>query len=179
MAGVDSGGDPKKTSVQVNVIPMIDMMMLLVVFLLTNFAESVFEDVSSLVAKMPVFGPDNPEDQPPDEDPNQIKSLKVRMGKETGYTIFIETGAGALAPIEIPLSTDNQFDDEKLSEELSKVKQEHPTHEDCLLLIEKEIEYKNVVNAMDHIREQVTGIGSPQIVRSTLFPSISLTAPES
>lgn len=174
MGGVDAGGDPKKSTVNVNVIPMIDLLLMLLIFLLTNFANSVFEDVSALSANMPVFGASDPNDQPQDEDPNAIKSLRIRMTKDGGFTVLVETGAGTTAA-EIPLAADGSFDFARLSEELAQVKTGHEEHEEALLEVEKDLPYKSVVRAMDSVREQVLGLGTKDVTRRTLFPTVSLT----
>ncbi|GAB4297953.1 MAG: hypothetical protein Kow0090_13310 [Myxococcota bacterium] len=172
--GADVGSDdPKKGTVYVNVIPMIDMLIILMVFLLSDFATSVFDDVRSLVAKMPVF--DTPQDEPPpDMDPNKIQDLRVRMTKDEGFLITVRTGEGG-SQVAVPMGADGRFDFPKLADELLKIKQSYESHEDALMEVERGILFQDIVDAMDSVREKLVITGDGQKMKYPLFPSISLT----
>lgn len=173
MAGGGDTGDPKKGSIYVNVIPMIDLLLMLLIFLLTNFASSVFEDAAAINAGMPVFGPSNPEEQE-EPDPAAIKSLRIKMLKDSGFVVTVETGLGTTLQ-EVALRPDQTYDFDQLTNVLSEVKEQYQEHEDALIEVERDTKYSDVIHAMDAVRERVSGIGSAQIVRLPLFPSISLT----
>lgn len=174
MGAGPTGGDPKKESVYVNVIPMIDMLIILMVFLISDFATAVFDDVRSLVAKMPVFdesSPNDPEDVP---DPNKIQDLRVRMTADEGFLISVRTGEGA-SQIPIPKRADGSFDFTILADELLKIKQIYDSHEEALIEVEKGIKFQEIVNTMDSVREKVVISPTGQKMKYPMFPSISIT----
>jgi len=177
MAGaVSSGG--KKETIYVNVVNLIDILIILIVFLLTNFATSTFEDITTMPAKMPVFGgqpPDEPMDQP---DKKTLQNLEVRMKKEgdqTGFQIVVTVSGEAPTGIDVPLKENKEFDFEKLSEELYKIKQVYEARQDILLEVQKVIEYELVVKAMDAVREKVVTGAGDQKMKYPLFQSVALT----
>ena len=174
MGASSAAGDPKKESVYVNVIPMIDMLIILMVFLISDFATAIFDDVRSLVAKMPVFdeaAPDDPEEVP---DPNKIQDLRVRMTTDEGFLISVRTGEGA-SQVPIPKRADNKFDYTTLADELLKIKQAYDSHEEMLIEVEKGIMFQDIVDTMDSIREKLVISPQGQKMKYPMFPSISIT----
>lgn len=172
MAAVQTGGG-KKDTLYVNVINMIDILIILLVFLLTNFATSTFEDVTTLPAKMPVFGQPPTTEQPP-PGKKEISNLEVRMQEEKGFQIVVTVTGEAPSAIDVPLKANKEFDYEKLSDELYKIKQAYEARQDILLEVEKKTQFDKVVKAMDAVRDKVV-TGAGQKMTYPLFPSVALT----
>lgn len=176
MAGAVSTGRKKET-IHVNVVNMIDILIILIVFLLTNFATSTFEDISTMPAKMPVFG-GQPQEEIEQPDKKTLQNLEVRMRKEgdqPGFQIVVTVSGEAPTGIDISLKENKEFDFEKLSEELYKIKQVYEARQDILLEVQKIIEYELVVKAMDAVREKVVTGAGDQKMKYPLFQSVALT----
>lgn len=189
----------KKETLYVNVINMIDILIILLVFLLTNFATSTFEDSTTLPAKMPVFG--QPAETPPDDlQKKQIQNLEVRMQREKGFQIVVTISGEMPSAIDVPLkkceekcqkkeldekgnvarvlNSDNYqkdwFDFEGLTAELWKIKQAYEARQDILLEAEKKLNFEEIVKAMDACRDKIVE-GGGQKINYPLFPSVALT----
>ena len=167
MAAVASG--EKKDTLYVNVINMIDILIILLVFLLTNFATSTFEDTTSLPAGMPIIGGNDP---PPGPRPG-IKQLEVRMEQAQGFTVVVSFEDREPRVIDVKPRSGG-FDFERLSDELLKIKQAYDTRKDVLLEADKKLAFDEIVKAMDACREKVVK-GGGQVMRYPLFPAVALT----
>jgi biopolymer transport protein ExbD len=192
MAAVASTGKKSET-IYVNVVNMIDILIILLVFLLTNFATSTFEDVNSLPVKMPVFGQASTEPPPPGK--KEIQNLEVRMRQDPGpnndkpgFQIVVTITGEMPASIEVPMTDATvkeekgvvraikDFDYEKLSKELLNIKQNYQSRQDILLEAEKKLPFEKIVKAMDACRDIVSeDPGSKQKAYVPLFPSVALT----
>jgi len=186
-----SGG--KRDTIYVNVVNMIDILIILLVFLLTNFATSTFEDVNSLPVKMPVFGQVNQDQPPPGK--KEIQNLEVRMrqdpgpnNEKAGFQIVVTITGEMPASIEVPLvdstvkeykgevKAGKDFDYEKLSQELMNIKQNYQSRQDILLEAEKKLPFEKIVKAMDACRDIVQeDKATRQKAFVPLFPSVALT----
>jgi biopolymer transport protein ExbD len=171
MAAVQTAGK-KSDTIYVNVVNMIDILIILLVFLLTNFATSTFEDVTTLPAKMPVFGP--PSGEPPPPGKKEIQNLEVRMQEEKGFQIVVTITGEMPSAIDVPNKPNKEFDFEKLSEELYKIKQAYEARQDILLEAEKKLQFDKIIKAMDACRDKVV-TGAGQKMTYPLFPSVALT----
>ena len=168
-----AGTGKKGETLYVNVINMIDILIILLVFLLTNFATSTFEDVTTLPAKMPVFGA--PAEQQQDElKKKQIQNLEVRMQKDKGFQIVVTITGEMPSAIDVGLKENKDFDFPKLSDELFKIKQAYEARQDILLEAEKKLTFDEIVHAMDACRDKVVE-GGGQKMTYPLFPSVALT----
>lgn len=170
MSAVTSGR--KGDTLQVNVVNMIDILIILLVFLLTNFATSTFEDTTSLPASMPVFVPDDGKKPPVRPEASQ---LEVRMTQGNGFTIIVRTEDRSAGTIDVALKEGGAFDFERLSDELLKIKQAYAARQDVILEADKRLPFDLVVKAMDAVREKIIGGGGGQLARMPLFPAVALT----
>ena len=100
MGGVSvegGGGGKRKTNSEINMIPMIDLLICTISFLLIT---AVWSTMSRMNADAQVPGPPNPEKelnpQPPD------KMLYVEMRSEDKFTIIWKQGATVVNTIDIP-----------------------------------------------------------------------------
>jgi len=70
---------------------------------------------------------------------------------------------------------DGQYDMEKLSKMLIRLKSDYPDKEDATVLMEPDIEYDYLIRVMDIVRAaEVKAEDSEEIQRLELFPSISI-----
>ena len=147
-------------SAEINLTSMIDMMTILVFFLLVHGG---FIRLAMLELNLPAS-----QSEPSSEPPTLQLEITVRESE-------IEVGdrtAGELSRIE---KGADGYDLAKLTEYLTKLKQEYPDKTDATLLLEPSIQYDALVAVMDRIRvsEQLDSV-SGRVLRMELFPAISI-----
>jgi len=70
---------------------------------------------------------------------------------------------------------DDQYDLQKLSEMLIRLKADYPQKDDATVLMEPEIEYDHLIHVMDTVRgAEVREPGSEETQKLALFPNISI-----
>jgi biopolymer transport protein ExbD len=143
-----------------NVVPMIDMMTILVVFLVFS---AVFTRTSILELNLPSANAEVP-------DLPQGLNLEVIVRKDR--IDVADRGTGILKSLpNIGAGTDG-YDLKNLSQFLQLVKSKYPDKTDASVLLESEISYDTVVQVMDTVRVfQAPGAG---ISYGDLFPDVSI-----
>jgi biopolymer transport protein ExbD len=140
-----------------NVVPMIDMMTILVVFLIFS---AVFTRTHILELNLPAANqavPDLP----------QGLQLEVIVRKDR--IEIADRGTGLLKSLS---NTGTAYDYVGLSQYLQLVKSKYPDKTDASVLLEPEISYDTVVQTMDAVRVfQTPGTG---ISYGDLFPDVSV-----
>jgi len=139
---------------------MIDMMTILVFFLLVHGG---FVRLAILELNLPAA-----QSAPSVEPPKFQLEVTVR---ESGIEVG-DRNAGLLSRID---NTPAGYDLPKLTEYLTRLKQEFPDKTDATLLFEPEVQYDSMVAVMDRIRvaEQFDGTNN-RVLRTELFPEISV-----
>lgn len=85
-----------------------------------------------------------------------------------------ELANGSMVTAAVP-KKEGQYDLEKLSQMLVRLKAEYPEKDDATVLMEPAIEYDYLVQIMDTVRAVETRAGEgEEIQRSPLFPNISI-----
>lgn len=142
-----SSGGKKSVDFQVNLIPMIDLLSVLISFLLMT---SVWTQIAKIDVKQ---SPNLPSDEPTPPDPDEKLNLTVLI-KASGYTV---TKKGAVVK-EIEKKGDD-YDATVLSEILKQVRAEHPENEDVQVTSEDKVPYKELITVMDLcLKHKLTGI---------------------
>jgi biopolymer transport protein ExbD len=145
-----------------NVVPMIDMMVILVFFLIFS---AVFTRTHVLELNLPgadAAVPDLPEGL----------NLEVIV-RQTGIDVA-DRGTGVLK--QLPRTTAD-YDLKGLSEYLQLVKSKYPEHRDATILLEEDIAYDTLVQVMDTVR--VFPVPGSNWDMAELFPNVSVgDAPE-
>jgi biopolymer transport protein ExbD len=162
-----SGGARRET-LSVNVVNLIDILIILLVFLLTNFATSTFEDLTSVPAGMPVWGGDAGTSPPR----GVLEKVEVRMEREKGFTVLLTFDDREAGVVRVPADGREGFDFPRLSRELLSVKQAWDFRHDVLLEAEKDLSFDLIVKAMDAIRSIDMGVVTGVM---PLFPRVALT----
>ncbi len=147
-------------SAEINLTSMIDMMTILVFFLLVHGG---FVRLAILELNLPAA-----QSAPSVEPPKFQLEVTVR---ESGIEVG-DRNAGLLSRID---STPAGYDLPKLTEYLTRLKQEFPDKTDATLLFEPEVQYDSMVAVMDRIRvaEQLDATTN-RVLRTELFPEISV-----
>ena len=147
-------------SAEINLTSMIDMMTILVFFLLVHGG---FIRLAMLELNLPASQSE------PSKEPQTLQ-LEITV-RESEIDIG-DRSAGQLSRIEKGV---DGYDLAKLTEYLTKLKQEYPDKTDATLLLEPSIQYDALVAVMDRVRvaEQLDA-ASGRVLRTELFPAISI-----
>ncbi|MEL7369798.1 MAG: biopolymer transporter ExbD [Myxococcota bacterium] len=130
-------GDKKAVDFQLNLIPFIDLLSVLISFLLMT---AVWTQIARIEVRQQ---PNLPaEDTPPEEEKEQLKLTVLIKG--TGYTV---SKKNAIVK-EIDKSGD-QYDATTLAEVLKNVAAEHPENHDVIITAEDKVPYQELITVMD------------------------------
>ncbi len=139
MAQIASGGRGRDPNVELNLVPVIDLMSVLITFLLIS---AVWTQVSMIQLGASFASPRDPEQKeitpPPIED--LVLKLEIRAN---GYVLFVGKEVRSMPMI------NGLYDTQGLLADLSKVKQLYPDKAGVKMAISDEIQYEFVVAAMD------------------------------
>ncbi|HEY4366854.1 MAG TPA: biopolymer transporter ExbD [Steroidobacteraceae bacterium] len=150
----------------INVVPMIDMMIILVFFLIFT---AVFTKTNVLELNLPSNSsvPDLP----------QGLNLEVIIRKDA--IEVADRGTGLLRSL--PLVADSSaaantagthYDLKALSEYLQSVKSKYPDKQNATILLEQDVQYDTLVQVMDTVR--VFAVPGSQWAVAELFPDVSV-----
>lgn len=138
MSQIESGGNGRRTSLELNLVPFIDLMSVLITFLLIT---AVWSQVSMIQIGSSIYGKKTdtaPVVTPPDAD--IVLKLEV---KASGY--FLTVGKQLL---NIPMINDD-YDEVGLVAQLEKAKQQYPNKMDAVIMMQDEIPYERLIKGMD------------------------------
>ena len=86
----------------------------------------------------------------------------------------LELANGANVVAAMP-KQDGQYDLDKLSEMLNRLKKDYPQKDDATVLMEPDIEYDTLIQVMDRIRQtELPAEDSEEVLKLVLFPLISI-----
>jgi biopolymer transport protein ExbD len=132
-----SSGGKKTVDFQLNLIPMIDLLSVLISFLLMT---AVWTQVSRIDVKQQPNLPSDEPTPPPDEEKINLTVLI----KASGYTISVK---GAVVK-EIEKKGDT-YDSKALAEVLKNAVAEHPENHDVTVTSEDKVPYQELITVMD------------------------------
>lgn len=147
MAQIEGGGSGRKAHFEVNLVPFIDLMSVLITFLLIT---AVWTQVSMIQIGSSIYGKKSGDlvTISPDAD----KVLKVDVRRD-GY--FVTVGPETTL---IP-KKNQEFDQETLLELLKKAKLLWPNKIDAMIAVEETLSYETLIGGMDMILKA----GFPQV----------------
>lgn len=137
MAEIQTGGRGRRTNLEVNLVPFIDLMSVLITFLLIT---AVWTQVSMIQIGSSLYGKRN--DQTPQIPPDADIVLKVDISAK-GYLLTVAKQA-----INLPL-INNEYDDVGLVAQLEKAKQLYPNKTDAAIAMSDELPYERLIKGMD------------------------------
>lgn len=141
MAHVEEGGKGGRTrNIELNLVPFIDLMSVLITFLLIT---AVWSQVSMIQIGSSIYGKrsDTTPSTPP---PLADVVLKVDV-KDMGYVLTVGKQV-----ISLPMVS-GAFDDAGLIAQLQRVKQLYPDKTDAVLSVADKVPYEQLIKAMDDI----------------------------
>ncbi|AHI05075.1 tolR protein [Bdellovibrio bacteriovorus W] len=134
------GGKGRQRNIELNLVPFIDLMSVLITFLLIT---AVWTQVSMIQIGSSLYGKKSESQPSPTPPPNADVVLKVDV-KEGGYVLTVGRQI-----ISLPM-VDNQFDEEGLVAQLQRVKQLYPEKVDAVVSVADVIPYEQLIRAMDN-----------------------------
>ena len=150
MAQVEEGGSGKGANFELNLVPFIDLMSVLITFLLIT---AVWTQVSMIQLGSSIEGKRNQDQQPPPDPPPDSDVVLRVDAKESGFRIVMERET-----VMIP-KTGKEYDAERLIEVLKKFKEKWPNKTDAKLTVEEQLSYEVLIGGMDALLQA----GFPQI----------------
>src|SRR5688572_25875017 len=143
---------------ELNIVPMIDMMVILVFFLLFT---AVFSNTNILELNLPA---------PNSSVPELPKGLNLEVIVRQNNIEVADRGTGVLRTLP---KKEGEYDFEGLSAFLQDVKARYPTVLAASVLLEQDIPYDVLVQTMDNTRVWLNTEG-PLLQKIELFPDISV-----
>ncbi len=148
MAHIETGGGKgRKVSLDLNLVPFIDLMSVLITFLLIT---AVWSQVSMMQIGSSLYGKKS--EQAPQMSPEIDVVLKLEI-RPNSYLLTVGSQA-----INIPM-LNGEFDDVGLAAQLERAKQLHPNKVDAAISMADNLPYERLIKAMDGFLKT----GFPQI----------------
>lgn len=142
-----------------NIVPMLDIFVILVFFLIFT---AVFSKTNIVELNLPAANSAQPLDLP--------EGLELEVVVRRDALVVQDKNSGPLTTLP---NAANGYDYENLSGFLSRVKAKFPELKTATLLVEQDIPYDTIVQTMDAVRSY-EGTLNGQPARGELFPQISL-----
>ncbi|MEM7645667.1 MAG: biopolymer transporter ExbD [Pseudomonadota bacterium] len=139
MANVSDGGSGKReASFDLNLVPFIDLMSVMITFLLIT---AVWTQVSMIKLGSSIYGKQNTEETPP---PPPRADVPFRLDvKESGYRVLIGKRKFEVAKL------NGEYDKVELKKKLDDIKQAYPDKVDCVITVEEQLKYDYLIQGMD------------------------------
>lgn len=148
----ESGKGGRSANVDVNIVPFIDLMSVLVIFLLIT---AVWTQVSMIQIGSSIYGKRTNEEK---VEPPPRAEIPFRMDiKDFGYKVIV-----GRQEITVP-KAGGEYDLTKLIVELKKIKEIYPDKQDCVVTMSDSLAYVNLIDGMDALLQS----GFPQISIAT------------
>lgn len=158
MAQIENGsGRGRGVNVELNLVPVIDLMSVLITFLLIT---AVWTQVSMIQIGSSLYAKKDDSQSPPKLTPNADIALKVDVKLE-GYVLTVGTQIISLPKLNAV------YDSAGLVAQLQRVKQLYPEKLDGIVSMSDDVPYENLVNTMD----QLLVAGFPNISIATGGPN--------
>ena len=139
MAQIGGQGGDRDVNIEVNLVPFIDLMSVLITFLLIT---AVWSQVSMIQIGSSIYGKKNADETPPP--PPELIDLPLRLDvKGFGFRLLMGRDA-----IRIPKATTG-YNTTQLLAELKKFIANYPSKSDAVITVDDEIAYENLILGMD------------------------------
>lgn len=156
MAQIEEGGNGRSASTELNLVPFIDLMSVLITFLLIT---AVWSQVSMIQLGSSIYGKKNESATEPPPPPPPHADIPLRLDVRTvGFRLVIGSQR-----FEIP-KTSAGYDTTTLNTYLKKVKSDYPEKVDGVITVDDEVAYEFLILGMDTLNQS----GFPSISVSTV-----------
>ncbi|MDT7906997.1 MAG: biopolymer transporter ExbD [Candidatus Calescibacterium sp.] len=158
----------------VNVIPFIDMLSVIIIFLIMVAS---FLNLGVIESSMPKAGGESASVAQPEKKKEEKEKLNLTIAiTDKGFYIG---GAGAILQQRAGEPTipkvDGKYDFKALNDKLWEIKQRYPDEWDVIILPEDDIDYQTIIKTMDAARERWVEENGKK-VKKYLFPNVAIAA---
>lgn len=138
MAQIEEKGSGRGTTIDLNLVPFIDLMSVCIIFLLIT---AVWTQVSMIQIGSSIYGKKSSDEQvvPP---PRAEIPFRLDVRNE-GYRVVIGQQSNLIPKI------NGQYDDKTLVNELKKVKELYPEKTDAIVSVLDDLPYESLIKGMD------------------------------
>ena len=141
MAHVTDGtGNKRESSFDLNLVPFIDLMSVMITFLLIT---AVWTQVSMIKLGNSIYGKQNNSEDPPPPPPKSDVPFRLDV-KENGYRVIIGQQTYSIGK-----QQSGKYDEEGLKMQLDKIKQAYPDKVDAVITVEEHLKYDFLIRGMD------------------------------
>ncbi len=140
----DGGGSKRAASFDLNLVPFIDLMSVMITFLLIT---AVWTQVSMIKLGSSIYGKQNTEETPPPP-PNADVPLRLDV-KETGYRLIVGNPLKNTTDTTVINKVNGEYDKVELAKKLEAVKQAYPDKVDAVITVEEQLKYDLLIQGMD------------------------------
>jgi len=138
MAQIGDSGDGRSTTVDLNLVPIIDLMSVCIIFLLIT---AVWTQVSMIQIGSSIYGKKSSDDK---IEPPPKAEIPFRLDvRNDGYRIIIGRNE-----IRFP-KVNGDYDHDKLLTEVKKIKELYPEKNDAVVTVMDELPYDTLIGGMD------------------------------
>tara|TARA_B100001248_G_C27398210_1_gene467443 strand:- start:5455 stop:5922 length:468 start_codon:yes stop_codon:yes gene_type:complete len=138
VAQIDEGGSGRQVNVDINIIPFIDLMSVIIIFLLIT---AVWTQISMIQLGSSVYGKQNA-NTPPAPSTQQQVPLELYI-TSNGYIITLDKNRYTIAKKE------DAYDKKTLFDQLRAFKQSNPDKKDAMVTIADDVIYNDMIEGMD------------------------------
>jgi biopolymer transport protein TolR len=152
MAQISDGGDERSSTVDLNLVPVIDLMSVCIIFLLIT---AVWTQVSMIQIGSSIYGKKNTDEK---FEPPPKTEIPFRLDvRNDGYRVII-----GRQELRFP-KVNGAYDQTKLIAEVKKIKELYPEKSDAIITVQDELPYDSLIGGMDALLSS----GFPEISVAT------------
>ena len=153
MASIDDGaGSGRNKTVDLNLVPIIDLMSVCIIFLLIT---AVWTQVSMIQIGSSIYGKKSTESIP--EVPKKAEvPFRLDVTKD-GFHVLIGSTKQMIPKL------GGMYDEDKLAIELKKIKELYPDKSDAVITVQEDLPYEALISGMDGLLQS----GFPEIAVAT------------
>jgi biopolymer transport protein TolR len=139
MAHIDDGkGGKRNSNVDLNLVPIIDLMSVCIIFLLIT---AVWTQVSMIQIGSSIYGKKNTDEK---SEPPPKAEVPFRLDvRKDGYHVVIGRNQMSFPKV------GGDYDNDKLTVELKKIKELYPEKADAVITVLDELPYDSLIKGMD------------------------------
>ncbi len=138
MAQIEEKGSGRGTTIDLNLVPFIDLMSVCIIFLLIT---AVWTQVSMIQIGSSIYGKKSSDEK---VEPPPRAEIPFRLDvRNEGYRVVIGQQSNLIPKI------NGQYDDKTLVNELKKVKELYPEKTDAIVTVLDDLPYESLIKGMD------------------------------
>ena len=138
MAQIEEKGSGRASTIDLNLVPFIDLMSVCIIFLLIT---AVWTQVSMIQIGSSIYGKKNSDEQ---VEPPPRAEIPFRLDvRNEGYRVVIGQQSNLIPKI------NGQYDDKTLVNELKKIKELYPEKSDAIVTVLDDLPYESLIKGMD------------------------------